>query len=61
MLDACHFDRLGIDAESLMNRLSGAKQSGMGRGQLVEYFHQGLLFLNSLMDSIDESRLRPAN
>jgi hypothetical protein len=60
MLSPDHFDRLGLDAESLMNQLSGAKQGGMGRDQLAEFFNQGLLFLNALMDSIDEAKVRPS-
>lgn len=58
MLGAGHFSRLGVDAESLMNQLSGAKQDGMSRDQLTECFNRGLLFLNALMDSMDESLLR---
>jgi len=58
MLAAGHFSRLGVDAESLMNQLSGAKQAGMNRDQLAEFFNRGLLFLNAFMDSIDESLLR---
>jgi hypothetical protein len=57
-MPANHFERLGTDAETLMNELSGAKQTDMSRSQLAEFFNRGLLFLNALMDSIDESRLR---
>ena len=43
-----------------MDQLSGAKQTQMietsWRGSSVG----GLLFLNALMDSIDESKLRPS-
>ena len=53
-----HFDRLGIDAETPMNQLLGPKQADMERSELAEFFNRGLLFLNALMDSIDESRLR---
>lgn len=57
-LPSDHFTRLGDDADRLMDRLSGAKQTGMDRTQLMGFFNQGLLFLNALMDSIDESKLR---
>ncbi len=59
-LSADHFSRLGADADRLMNQLSGAKQAGMDRTQLMWYFNRGLLFLNALVDSIDESKLRPS-
>jgi hypothetical protein len=58
MLKSDLFSRLGIDAETLMNQLSGAKQTGMDRDQLGRFFYRGLLFLNALMDSIDETLLR---
>jgi len=57
-LDADHFDRLATDWHSLSNRLSGAKQAKLSRQQVSELFHQGLVFLNALLDSIDETRLR---
>lgn len=58
MLTADHFNRMGGDAEMLMNQLSEAKQTTMSRDQMTEFFNRGLLFLNALMDSIDESQLR---
>jgi len=58
-LDGGYFDRLGNEAENEMNRLSGAKQANFERTQLTESFRQGLLFLNSLLESIDERLLRP--
>jgi hypothetical protein len=57
-LTAAHFDRLGDEAEALMNRLSGFKQRGGPRDQLHEQFHGGVTFLQALLDSIDESKLR---
>ncbi len=53
-----HFDRLGVDADKLMDELSGAKQATMSRDVLAEYFQRGLLLLNSLMNGIDQTRLR---
>jgi len=53
-----HFDRIGADAETLIDQLSAAKQTRIDREQLMECFNRGLLFLNALLDSIDEGRLR---
>jgi hypothetical protein len=39
--------------------LSGAKQASMSRQHLTEIYHRALLFVNSLLDGIDETRLRP--
>lgn len=55
-----HFDRIGADVEILMNQLSGAKQTSMNREELNRFFHRGTLFLKALMDSIDESLLKPS-
>jgi hypothetical protein len=57
-LPADHFDRVGQEIEKVMNDLSGTKQAAMPRTQLLEQFNRGLLALNALLDSIDESRLR---
>lgn len=59
-LDALHFDRLGTDAESMMDQLSVAKQHGLTRERVMELFHRGLLFLISLLDSIDASKVKPS-
>lgn len=58
-LPANHFDGLGADAKTLMDQLSGAKQADMDRDRLMWFFIQGLLFLNALMESIDEGKLKP--
>jgi hypothetical protein len=42
-----------------MNELSGAKQADMPREAVSAAFHRGLLFLNALLSSIDERRLKP--
>jgi hypothetical protein len=57
-LDDAHFKRLAVDGEPLLDALSGAKQAEMPRPQLNALFHRGLLFLNAVMNSIDESRLK---
>jgi hypothetical protein len=57
--DVHHFERLATDAESLMKQLSGAKQTDLDRECLARYFDEGMLFLNALMDSVDEGKLRP--
>ncbi|PYM23226.1 MAG: hypothetical protein DMD78_12530 [Candidatus Rokuibacteriota bacterium] len=58
-LDKSYFDRIAADADLLLNQLSGSKQAGIPREHVNELFHRGLLFINSLLESIDESRLKP--
>ncbi len=53
-----YFKRLGADVAKLLNNLSAAKQADVPRERLTQFFHRGLLFLNALMNGIDESRLR---
>lgn len=57
-LDEPHFERLTADGEPLLDTLSKAKQAEMSRQELNTLFRRGLLFLNGVMNSIDESRLR---
>jgi hypothetical protein len=59
-LDEAYFERLAVEAESLLDDLSGAKQGALPRERVIELFHRGLLFLNSVTSGIDESRLRSA-
>jgi hypothetical protein len=59
-LSATQFDRLGSEAETLMGNLSRFKQRAAPRTQLSELFSGGIAFLNALLSSIDESKLRPA-
>jgi hypothetical protein len=58
-LGAAHFDNLGIDAEGMNDRLSAGKEKGLSRSEVQQLFTKGLLFLVSLLSSIDESKLRP--
>jgi len=58
MLQPDHFDRVGQEIDTVLNQLSGTKQAELPRSQLMEQFNRGLLALNSLLDSIDESQLR---
>ena len=60
LLSASHFDRVGIEIDAIMNELSGTKQAEMPRARLLELFYRGVLSLNALLDSIDESNLRPS-
>lgn len=53
-----HFARLGDDGHALIDRLSAGKDSAMSRDELGHLFHQGTLFLKTLLDSIDETKLR---
>jgi hypothetical protein len=54
-----YFERLGADADDLLDRLSGTKQASMTREKIIELFREGLLFLKAFLESIDENRLRP--
>jgi hypothetical protein len=58
LLSANHFDLLGTQADIWMNRLSGYKQASAPREEIQEVFYGGVTFLNSLLSSIDESKLR---
>ncbi len=57
-LPTAHFERLATDADRLLNELSGAKQAAMTREQQTALFHRGLLVLNTLLQSVDETLLR---
>src|SRR2546425_4128039 len=52
-LDEAYFERRAVEADPLLNDLSGAKQGDMPRERVNELFHRGLLFLNSLLDGMD--------
>jgi hypothetical protein len=58
-LGTAHFDNLGIEAEAMNDRLSAGKDKGVNRPEVQQLFTQGLLFLVSMLTSIDESKLRP--
>jgi hypothetical protein len=58
-LQEAHFERLGVEGDLLLNDLSSAKQADMARQQLNDLFNRGVLFLNALTSSVDETRLRP--
>jgi hypothetical protein len=53
-----HFERLGADGDILLNDLSSTKQADLPREQLSALFNRGLLFLNALMNSLEERRLK---
>jgi hypothetical protein len=53
-----HFERLGTDAESLIDSLSGAKRETCARQELIRRFDGGLLYLRAFLGSIDETRFR---
>jgi hypothetical protein len=50
---------MGNDTKLLIDDLSGAKQTGADRHRLMVLFSRGMLFLNALMDSVDDSKLKP--
>jgi hypothetical protein len=58
MLSAGYLDALASDVEPLMKQLSGAKQGELDRQHLMGLFNRGLLFLNAVLDGIDEGKLR---
>jgi hypothetical protein len=53
-----HFEGLATEWDSLSNDLAGAKQGRLSRQQVSELFNRGVLFLNALLESIDETKLR---
>ena len=54
-----HLERQATDAERLLNDLSTAKQATMSRQRQTELFRRGLLVLNAILESLDETLLRP--
>jgi hypothetical protein len=59
-LPASHFEKIGNDAKALMDELSGAKQGAADRQHLKIMFSRGVVLLNALLESVDETRLRPS-
>jgi hypothetical protein len=57
-LPAAHFSRLATNIGLLRDQLSGAKQGSYSRERMMELFHSSLLFLNALLEGIDETKLR---
>ena len=58
-LDSDYFQRLVVDGEPLIDRLSGAKNKVMSGQQVSDLFDEGLVFLNAVLTGIDNTRLRP--
>jgi len=54
-----HFDRLAADSADLLKKLSATKQKTMPRDEIIGLFNEGLNFLKSFTQSIDETKLRP--
>lgn len=59
-LATSHFEEIGDKAYSLLKELSSGKQTAYTREHLQSLFLRGTLLLNSLMESIDATKLRPA-
>lgn len=57
-LDDNYFERLVVDGEPLIGRLSGAKNKAMSGQQVSDVFDEGLVFLNAVLTGIDNARLR---
>lgn len=53
------FATIGHDIEQLYGRLSAAKDRAIGRAEIVGLFNRTLFALTTLLDSLDEKRLRP--
>jgi ketopantoate reductase len=54
-----HLERLASDTDTVLNDLSATKQADIDRERQTELFRRGVLILNALLESIDETRLRP--
>lgn len=59
-LPSGYFDRLADAANSQINELSGIKPRGISRVFVLVFFNDGLQFLLTLLDGVDETRLRSA-
>jgi hypothetical protein len=55
---ASYFEKIGDEALKLLNELSGGKQAAYARDHLQALFIRGTLLLNSLLEGIDENKLR---
>ena len=58
-LPLAHFVDLAASAKRILDTLSGAKQANLSREQVSEVFYQGVTFLNTLLESLDETKLKP--
>jgi len=58
-LSADFFAGLQTDYEGLNDRLSSAKDRDLPRQRIIALFNQGLTFLDALLSSVDEGRLKP--
>jgi hypothetical protein len=58
-LTPAQLDALAKSAAPLESRLSEGKSRDLSRATIREIMQQGLIFLNTLLRSIDENRLRP--
>jgi hypothetical protein len=54
-----YFDELGTSGKKLYATLSETKQISVSRDQLFLLFDAGLLFLQTFLDGIDETKLHP--
>jgi hypothetical protein len=59
-LGAAYFDAMAFNASVLIKHLSGAKQENLTLDGVSELFNRGLMFLNTLLVSMDEATLRSA-
>jgi hypothetical protein len=57
-LPLAHFVDLAASAKRILETLSGAKQANLSPKQVSEVFYQGVTFLNTLLESLDEAKLK---
>jgi hypothetical protein len=58
-LSTQHFERLADNAHGLIDELSGGKQSAISRDSLINLHQKSVLLIKALLDSVDETKLRP--
>jgi hypothetical protein len=52
------FETLATDGHEIINTLSGVKQAALSRPELITLFRRGVLLLDALLKSVDETKLR---
>jgi len=57
-LGEAHFATLGTNGQGLVDRLSGAKDRALTPQQVSDLLNEGLVYLNALLASLDEARLK---
>jgi len=58
-LPVAHFPDLGTSGKRILDALSGAKQADLPAEKVSALFYEGVTFLNTLLESLDEAKLKP--